>query len=122
ILRALNRTLKEGFLRILCDSELMFFICYGVDKTYLRLGCASVHNAITEVVAIFGEDVKLRRRFVTPMSNHSITSTYLHTLSSSRWSKLIATFCLMGLATTFIAAYARLNFVFGLMRAATRGR
>ncbi|MFS8004874.1 putative translation elongation factor EFTs/EF1B, UBA-like superfamily [Helianthus anomalus] len=39
----------------------------------------TVQNAITEVAAMMGENVKLRRGFAMPMSNHGVISTYLHT-------------------------------------------
>lgn len=42
-------------------------------------GETTVHNAITEVAAIMGENVKLRRGFVMPASSQGLISTYLHT-------------------------------------------
>ncbi|KAF5772792.1 putative translation elongation factor EFTs/EF1B, UBA-like superfamily [Helianthus annuus] len=42
-------------------------------------GETTVRNAITEVAAMMGENVKLRRGFAMPMSNHGVISTYLHT-------------------------------------------
>lgn len=42
-------------------------------------GEATVKSAITEVAAIMGENVKLRRGFVMSTSSHGIVSTYLHT-------------------------------------------
>ncbi|KAF5741347.1 putative elongation factor ts [Tripterygium wilfordii] len=42
-------------------------------------GETTVHNAITDVAAIMGENVKLRRGFVMSTSSHGIVSTYLHT-------------------------------------------
>lgn len=42
-------------------------------------GETTVQNAITEVAAMMGENVKLRRGFVMSASPHGIVSTYLHT-------------------------------------------
>ncbi|PWA59665.1 Translation elongation factor EFTs/EF1B [Artemisia annua] len=42
-------------------------------------GETTVQNAITEVAAIMGENVKLRRGFAMSMSKHGVMSTYLHT-------------------------------------------
>ncbi|KAI7752305.1 hypothetical protein M8C21_015051 [Ambrosia artemisiifolia] len=42
-------------------------------------GETTVENAITEVAAMMGENVKLRRGFAMPMSKHGVISTYLHT-------------------------------------------
>ncbi|XP_015966237.1 elongation factor Ts, mitochondrial [Arachis duranensis] len=42
-------------------------------------GETSVHNAITEVAAMMGENVKLRRGYVMPAPSQGIISTYLHT-------------------------------------------
>lgn len=42
-------------------------------------GETTVQNALTEVAAMMGENVKLRRGFAMPMSNHGVISTYLHT-------------------------------------------
>lgn len=41
-------------------------------------GETTVHNAITEVAAMMGENVKLRRGFVMSSSSNSVLSTYLH--------------------------------------------
>lgn len=41
-------------------------------------GETTVHNAITEVAAMMGENVKLRRGFVMSTSSNSVLSTYLH--------------------------------------------
>ncbi|KAI3755691.1 hypothetical protein L1987_55497 [Smallanthus sonchifolius] len=42
-------------------------------------GETTVQNAITEVAAMMGENVKLRRGFAMPISTHGVISTYLHT-------------------------------------------
>lgn len=42
-------------------------------------GETTVQNAITEVAAMMGENVKLRRGFAMSMCNHGVMSTYLHT-------------------------------------------
>ncbi|KAL2335771.1 hypothetical protein Fmac_016984 [Flemingia macrophylla] len=42
-------------------------------------GETTVHNAITEVAAMMGENVRLRRGYVMPASSHGFISTYLHT-------------------------------------------
>ena len=42
-------------------------------------GETTVHNAITEVAAMMGENVKLRRGYVMPASSQGLISTYLHT-------------------------------------------
>ncbi|KAL8209691.1 hypothetical protein R6Q57_006423 [Mikania cordata] len=42
-------------------------------------GETTVQNAITEVAAMMGENVKLRRGFAMSMSKHGVMSTYLHT-------------------------------------------
>ncbi|XP_059662825.1 elongation factor Ts, mitochondrial isoform X2 [Cornus florida] len=42
-------------------------------------GEKTVQNAITEVAAMMGENVKLRRGFAMSTSSHGIISTYLHT-------------------------------------------
>ncbi|KAM4123752.1 hypothetical protein ACB094_01G180300 [Castanea mollissima] len=42
-------------------------------------GETTVHNAITEVAAMMGENVKLRRVFVMSTSSNGVLSTYLHT-------------------------------------------
>ncbi|XP_030952529.1 elongation factor Ts, mitochondrial-like [Quercus lobata] len=42
-------------------------------------GETTVHNAITEVAAMMGENVKLRRGFVMSTSSNGVLSTYLHT-------------------------------------------
>lgn len=42
-------------------------------------GERTVQNAITEVAAMMGENVKLRRGFAMSTSSHGIMSTYLHT-------------------------------------------
>ncbi|XP_076891301.1 elongation factor Ts, mitochondrial-like [Bidens hawaiensis] len=42
-------------------------------------GEATVQNAITEVAAMMGENLKLRRGFTMPLSNPGVISTYLHT-------------------------------------------
>ena len=41
----------------------------------------TVHDAITEVAAMVGENIKLRRGFAlsTSSSSHGVISTYLHT-------------------------------------------
>ncbi|RDX69916.1 Elongation factor Ts, mitochondrial [Mucuna pruriens] len=42
-------------------------------------GETTVHNAITEVAAMMGENVRLSRGYVMPTSSHGFISTYLHT-------------------------------------------
>ncbi|KAJ0989733.1 hypothetical protein J5N97_008089 [Dioscorea zingiberensis] len=42
-------------------------------------GETTVQNAITEVAAMVGENVKLRRGFALSTSSHGVVSTYLHT-------------------------------------------
>lgn len=42
-------------------------------------GETTVQNAITEVAAMMGENVRLRRSYVTSTSSHGVVSTYLHT-------------------------------------------
>lgn len=42
-------------------------------------GERTVHNAITEVAAMVGENVKLRRGFAMSTSSPGVISTYLHT-------------------------------------------
>ncbi|XP_059451712.1 elongation factor Ts, mitochondrial [Corylus avellana] len=42
-------------------------------------GVTTVQNAITEVAAMMGENVKLRRGFVMSTSSNGVLSTYLHT-------------------------------------------
>ncbi|KAJ1442552.1 UBA-like superfamily [Sesbania bispinosa] len=42
-------------------------------------GETTVHNAITEVAAMMGENVKLRRGYVIPTPPQGLISTYLHT-------------------------------------------
>jgi translation elongation factor Ts len=42
-------------------------------------GETTVQNAITEVAAIMGENVRLRRGYVIPAPSHGLVSTYLHT-------------------------------------------
>ncbi|MED6195441.1 hypothetical protein PIB30_037869 [Stylosanthes scabra] len=42
-------------------------------------GETTVHNAITEVAAMMGENIKLRRGYVMPAPSQGIISTYLHT-------------------------------------------
>ncbi|CAJ2653585.1 unnamed protein product [Trifolium pratense] len=42
-------------------------------------GETTVQNAITEVAAIMGENVKLRRGYVMPAPSKGLVSTYLHT-------------------------------------------
>ncbi|XP_045829739.1 elongation factor Ts, mitochondrial-like isoform X1 [Trifolium pratense] len=42
-------------------------------------GETTVQNAITEVAAIMGENVKLRRGYVMPAPSNGLVSTYLHT-------------------------------------------
>lgn len=41
-------------------------------------GETTVQNAITEVAAIMGEHIKLRRGFLMPTALHGVVSTYLH--------------------------------------------
>lgn len=42
-------------------------------------GEITVQNAITEVAAMMGENVKLRRGYVMSTSSRGVVSTYLHT-------------------------------------------
>jgi len=42
-------------------------------------GETTVQNAITEVAAMMGENVRLRRGYVLPTSSNGFISTYLHT-------------------------------------------
>lgn len=42
-------------------------------------GETTVQSAITEVAAMVGENVKLRRGFALSTSSHGVVSTYLHT-------------------------------------------
>lgn len=42
-------------------------------------GETTVHNAIAEVAAIMGENVRLRRGYVMPAPSQGLISTYLHT-------------------------------------------
>ncbi|KAG4914382.1 hypothetical protein JHK87_051939 [Glycine soja] len=42
-------------------------------------GQTTVHNAITELAAMMGENVRLRRGYVIPASPNGFISTYLHT-------------------------------------------
>jgi translation elongation factor EF-Ts len=42
-------------------------------------GVTTVQNAITEVAAMMGENVRLRRGFVMSTSSNGVLSTYLHT-------------------------------------------
>lgn len=42
-------------------------------------GETTVQNAITEVAAMMGENVKLRRGFVMSTTSPGVISTYLHT-------------------------------------------
>lgn len=42
-------------------------------------GEITVQNAITEVAAVMGENVKLRRGIVMSTTSHGVVSTYLHT-------------------------------------------
>lgn len=46
-------------------------------------GETTVQNAITEVAAIMGENVKLRRGFLLSASSPGVVSTYLHTSPQS---------------------------------------
>lgn len=41
-------------------------------------GERTVENAITEVAAMMGENVKLRRGYAMSMSSYGVLSTYLH--------------------------------------------
>ncbi|PRQ19894.1 putative translation elongation factor EFTs/EF1B [Rosa chinensis] len=41
-------------------------------------GETTVQTAITEVAAVMGENIKLRRGFVMPTASHGVVSTYLH--------------------------------------------
>lgn len=41
-------------------------------------GETTVQNAITEVAAIMGENIKLRRGFLMSAASHGVLSTYLH--------------------------------------------
>ncbi|XVF31971.1 hypothetical protein REPUB_Repub17cG0041400 [Reevesia pubescens] len=41
-------------------------------------GEATIQNAVTEVAAMMGENVKLRRGFVMSASSHGVVSAYLH--------------------------------------------
>ncbi|XP_027925480.1 elongation factor Ts, mitochondrial [Vigna unguiculata] len=57
----------------------------SLDDTTLNLehpkisGETTVQNAITEVAAMMGENVRLRRGYVLPTSSNGFISTYLHT-------------------------------------------
>ncbi|CAL0330842.1 unnamed protein product [Lupinus luteus] len=57
----------------------------SLEETTLNLehpkisGETTVHNAIIEVAAMMGENVKLRRGYVMPASSQGLISTYLHT-------------------------------------------
>lgn len=42
-------------------------------------GETTVQSAITEVAAMVGENVKIRRGFVLSTSSHGVVSSYLHT-------------------------------------------
>lgn len=42
-------------------------------------GETTVQNAITEVAAMMGENVKLTRAYVMPAPSNGLVSTYLHT-------------------------------------------
>lgn len=46
-------------------------------------GEKTVQNAITEVAAIMGENIKLRRGFSVSTSSPGVISTYLHTSPQS---------------------------------------
>ncbi|KAI3828140.1 hypothetical protein L1987_02237 [Smallanthus sonchifolius] len=65
--------------------KLQFCYCsiiYGFEDQFDHpklSGEAIVQNAITEVAAMMGENVKLRRGFAMSMSKHGVMSTYLHT-------------------------------------------
>lgn len=64
-------------------SELIYLQLYQELKLNLEhpkiSGETTVHNAITEVAAMMGENVKLRRVFVMSTSSNGVLSTYLHT-------------------------------------------
>ena len=63
--------------------ELIYLQSYQELKLNLEhpkiSGETTVHNAITEVAAMMGENVKLRRGFVMSTSSNGVLSTYLHT-------------------------------------------
>lgn len=42
-------------------------------------GETTVQNAVTEVAAMVGENVKVRRGFAVSRSSHGVISSYLHT-------------------------------------------
>jgi translation elongation factor EF-Ts len=42
-------------------------------------GETTVQSAVTEVAAMVGENVKLRRGFILGTSAHGVVSSYLHT-------------------------------------------
>ena len=51
-----------------------------IDLEHQKIsGETTVKNAITEVAAMMGENVRLRRGFVIDASSNGIVSTYLHT-------------------------------------------
>lgn len=41
-------------------------------------GETTAQNAITEVAAVMGENIKLRRGFMMSTASHGVVSTYLH--------------------------------------------
>ncbi|OVA04334.1 Translation elongation factor EFTs/EF1B [Macleaya cordata] len=60
------------------DPEYLEDLRISLDHPKLS-GETTVKSAITEVAAIMGENVKLRRGFAVSKSSHGVVSTYLHT-------------------------------------------
>ncbi|XP_048422244.1 elongation factor Ts, mitochondrial isoform X2 [Pyrus x bretschneideri] len=77
---------KAAVIELNCETD---FVARNDIFQYLDLkldlghpkvsGETTVQNAITEVAAVMGENVKLRRGIVMSTSSHGVVSTYLHT-------------------------------------------
>ncbi|XP_048139122.1 elongation factor Ts, mitochondrial isoform X2 [Rhodamnia argentea] len=57
-------------------------------------GETTVQNAITEVAAIMGENVKFRRGYAMCASSHGVLSTYLHTSPQPGLGRIAGILCL----------------------------
>ncbi|GAU14375.1 hypothetical protein TSUD_249130 [Trifolium subterraneum] len=83
-----SRTASEGLLALAQNDHKTALIELNCETDFeMRLnlqhpkinGETTVQNAITEVAAMMGENVKLRRGYVMPAPSNGLVSTYLHT-------------------------------------------
>ena len=69
-------------------------------------GETTVPNAVTEVAAMVGENVKLRRGFMFSTTGHGVVSSYLHNCPQPGAQTILFQFVKIGLWLSFFRSFS----------------